>query len=316
MTGDAQALGSSLAPVVREACGGRLNQIEWFRCVWQTGGAATGFGTWTDNACTQPALVKIPVGPTELRWTVALGESGRVTPKVLAWGDRAGGYDLAWIVTERLDGQPLSQRLDQNGVRDIIEACADFHQEASAVRGMDETPKRHDWEKAVHDSRECVRTHALAEAPRWNEALRKAQKALPVIVARWEGRQINTWCHGDLHPGNALPRISAHGTCAPRPCVLIDLALVHPGHWLEDALYLERQFWGHEERLHGVKPVSALAQVRRSRGLPTGGDYGELAIARRVLMAAVVPLFIDREHNARYTHAALEVLEKFLPQVH
>jgi hypothetical protein len=94
----------------------------------------------------------------------------------------------------------------------------------------------------------------------------------------------------------------------------VDLALVHPGHWLEDALYLERQYWGHTELLHGIKPVSLIAKYRRERGLPTDENYADLAVVRRVLMAACAPALVDREGNPKYLHAALEVIERFLPQ--
>jgi hypothetical protein len=33
-------------------------------------------------------------------------------------------------------------------------------------------------------------------------------------------------------------------------------------------------------------------------------------------MASVVPLFLGREHNVRYVKGALEVIEKYLPQLH
>jgi hypothetical protein len=99
------------------------------------------------------------------------------------------------------------------------------------------------------------------------------------------------------------------------PCVLIDLALVHPGSWIEDAVYLERQFWGKPEALFGIHPVSTLAKHRRDLGLRTDGDYGTLANLRRVLMASVAPLYFAQEGHPRYLHAALETLDKLLPQV-
>jgi len=77
---------------------------------------------------------------------------------------------------------------------------------------------------------------------------------------------------------------------------------------------LERQYWGHTELLHGVKPVSALAKLRRERGLPTDDQYAELCHARRVLMAACAPALLEREGNPKYLHAALELIERFLPQ--
>ena len=140
------------------------------------------------------------------------------------------------------------------------------------------------------------------------------QRALPVLKAKWASRGIHTWCHGDLHPANVLRR-------APSPasptgeCVLIDLAMVHPGHWVEDAVYLERLYWGRSELLHGVKPVSHLAKIRREMGIQTDDNYAELAAVRRVLMAGCVPAYATFEGHPKYTHAALEILEQYLPQV-
>jgi hypothetical protein len=102
---------------------------------------------------------------------------------------------------------------------------------------------------------------------------------------------------------------------APNCCVLIDLALVRPGHWIEDAVYLERQFWAHPEQLFGVHPVSHLARLRREQGLSTDGDYGQLANVRRVLMAACVPALFPQEGSTRYVQAALDLLLRVLPQV-
>ena len=97
--------------------------------------------------------------------------------------------------------------------------------------------------------------------------------------------------------------------------MLIDLAFVHTGHWVEDAVYLERQFWSHPEQLHGVHIVSLMAKCRRDNGLSTDGDYGAVANLRRLLMAAVVPAHLRSEGSPRYVHAALEVVERLLPQV-
>ena len=67
-----------------------------------------------------------------------------------------------------------------------------------------------------------------------------------------------TRCAGSRHNPEVAPR-----------CALIDLALVAPGCWIEDALYLERLFWGHEEALSAAStPCNELAQCRASLGLP------------------------------------------------
>jgi hypothetical protein len=64
-----------------------------------------------------------------------------------------------------------------------------------------------------------------------------------------------------------------------------------------------------------VHTVSVLARHRRTLGLTTEGDYGALANVRRVLMAACAPVYLEHEGNPRYLHAALETIDKVLPQV-
>jgi hypothetical protein len=297
-----------------EACDGRLSNIQWFRSAWQAGGASTGFAKFTlPDDRTVDAVVKLPVGPTEHRWTTSLGSDGSpctVTPRTLASGMQVGGHDLAWLVLEKLHGQPLSAHFNLQGVQDLLSAAVDWYAHASSVRPIEPilTPK--DWAALIAKGRDVIHQHGIAEEQRWNAAIRQVQRALPDLIARWEARPINTWCHGDLHPGNAMRRESE-----PASCVLIDLALVHPGHWVEDAVYLERLFWAKPELLHGIKPVSFVAKLRRDRGLPCGEDYSMLAHIRRTLMAASVPAFLTHEGHPKYVHAALEMLEKTLPLV-
>ena len=111
--------------------------------------------------------------------------------------------------------------------------------------------------------------------------------------------------------------ISSGSNGAAGHCVLIDLALVHAGHWVEDAVYLERLHWHRPEALHGVKPVQTLAKFRKELGLPNteGEDHGLLANTRRVLMAATTPAYLHREGNPKYVRAALNKLETLLPLV-
>lgn len=329
--GDAHSLAKHLDSSLHEQCKGHLGPITWFHAAWQSGGAETGSAIWTfPDGSKLPCIVKLPVGPAEHAWTTRLGGSGSVdadhfepelagvgpcpTPRVLAAGMELGGYDLGWLVVERIPGEPLSALLTPESVQDLIQAIADFHSHAVRIRPVvDERPKGVDWDKSIATARVRIRESGLPEAQRWNEAIKHVQKALPNLLARWGSRPLTSWCHGDLHPGNVFRRTTA-GAGASR-CVLIDLALVHAGHWIEDAVYLERQYWGRPELLHGVKPVSALAKLRRERGLSIEGDYGALANVRRVLMAALVPLFIDREGHSKYVHAALETIEQALPQV-
>ncbi len=323
-SGDAHGLALALSPVLREHTGGRLGPIEWFRSRWQRGGAATGFSTWRRaGGQSLDVFVKLPVGPREFRWTTEMGVmrdddwdqdwcSILPTPRVVACGTELGGYDLAWIITERLHGHPLAANLDKAGVLELIRSAADFQARAMTLAPLEACPPNPDWKKLIEKAKEVAREGDLPEANRWKEALRHVKRARPILEGRWASRPINTWCHGDLHAGNAMRRNAPQE--GGGPCVLVDLALVHPGHWLEDALYLERQHWGHADMLHGVKPLTELAKLRRQRRLPVDDHYPELANVRRVLMAACAPAMIEREGNPQYLHAALDVIERLLPQ--
>jgi hypothetical protein len=314
---DGMSLGTSLGPALTDACCGRLSHIEWFRSTWQHGGAATGFALWRgDDGRPTEVLVKLPVGPVEHRWTIALSEGpdgAAATPRILASGTTIGGYDLAWLVMERLDGHTLTHGWCKESLEDLLRAAARMQACAAARAPVSRPPSPPDWERAIAHAREIAKKSALPEAQHWNEAVKRVQKVLPRLAAKWSARPIDSWCHGDLHPGNAMRRRVPGGERPP--CILIDLALVHPGNWVEDAVYLERQFWGRPDQLFGVHPVSVIARCRRELGLPTDGDYGALANLRRVLMAACAPVNLAQEGHPRYLHAALETLERLLPQV-
>jgi hypothetical protein len=328
---DAHALGASLGPALIDHCRGRLAHLEWFRSTWQHGGAATGFGRWTrDDGSSIDVMVKIPVSPGEYRWTTQLsaaasgapfngcagrGEMALPTPRVLASGDSLGGYDLAWLIVERLDGHTLTHEWCRDSLEDLIHAAALMQAHAARLAPVGSKGDSPDWDHLLARSRQIARESGLPEAHHWKEDVRKVQKILPRLIARWDQRPINTWCHGDLHPGNAMRRHLPPGAPDKPPCVLIDLALVHAGHWIEDAVYLERQFWGKPEGLFGVHPVSLLAKHRRDLGLPTDGDYGALANVRRLLMAACAPVYLAHDGHPRYLHAALETIDRVLPQV-
>jgi len=348
--GGASSLAAALEPVLRQVCQGRLSEVQWFRSSWQSGGAATGFATFrVEGADPVRVVVKLPVGPGEFRWTVALGglphaadqlDDGPTrggeeqhglcevspgyacamgpTPRVFAAGTVIGGYDLAWLVVERLDGTPVSGKLCRESLESMLRAAADWYARAARVRALDGVAagkvKSEDWDRLLATARESIKSRAIGEQQRWNHLVHQAQRSLPVLLPRWNARPINTWCHGDLHPGNAMLRAGTAGAKAGGPgCVLIDLALVHPGHWVEDAVYLERLYWGRSEALDGVKPVNFLARARRDAGLATPEDYTMLANVRRVLMAASAPAFLAREGHPKYMHAALETLERCLP---
>jgi hypothetical protein len=99
------------------------------------------------------------------------------------------------------------------------------------------------------------------------------------------------------------------------PVSLIDLAEVRPGHWVEDAVYLERQLWSRPERLQGHSPVRAIARARKAEGLDNGKEYQHLAAIRRALLAGTAPAFLRSEGSPAHLAACLQQLERALGQL-
>ena len=314
----AGALGAALEPVLRDSCEGRLSDVAWFRADWQRGGAATGYATWTvEPGDEREVVVKLPVGPIEHRFTVGLAQTDAPTPRVVAHGQELGGYDLAWVVMERLPGDPLAAALHKEVFADLADACAAFQRHAGELWPITGDERRRadpDWAALLETARTAAKDSQIPHHARWNDAIKHTQKALPRMLAAWTARPVTTWRHGDLHAGNAMRRPDGSPWGAPG-CVLLDFAEVQPGHWVEDAVYLERMHWGRKDALDGVKPVSLLAKARRNAGMETDGDYGALANIRRVLTAASIPAFLDREGTPAHLNAALETLERLLPVV-
>lgn len=330
-------LAAALEPALRSACseylrGAELKNVRWFHAAWSAGGSATGFAALCrPGAADAQVVLKLPVGPAEYRWTTAiaarLDDPGAPiaperlpTPRVYAHGRALGGHDLAWFVVERLPGNTLKQNLTGECVNDLLAAANRWHAAAEEIAPPSGAPADPDWDSHLSRARDACKVTHFENAQHWNEVIKKVQRALPRLADRWGSRAINTWCHGDLHPGNAMRRSGGGGGggtegSAPGPCVLIDLGMVHAGHWVEDAVYLERLFWAQPEALGGVKPVTALAKLRRECGLGAADDYAELANVRRVLMGATAPAFLQREGHPKYLRAALEHVERLLPQV-
>ncbi|MDX9910413.1 MAG: aminoglycoside phosphotransferase family protein [Phycisphaerales bacterium] len=320
-TEDASSLCASLEPALRGASDGRLGPVSWFRTTWQRGGAGTGIAEWSrDDGTTLGVVVKLPVGYREYRWTRDLGriepggwdaDESRAspTPRIVASGEELGGYDLAWLVMERFPGKPLSVHMDEAGVLAMLDRAAEFQQRAAALRKVEDPPPAPDWGDLLEQSRAQVKLGSIPDGGKWNDAIRRVQRRLPTLAARWSGRECDAWCHGDLHPANAMVR---EGASLPGSMALIDLAMVHAGHWIEDALYLERCYWGHPELLCGVKPVPTLARLRKERGLCNGSGHAELADAKRLLAAASAPAMLGREGDLRHLAAALALIERLL----
>lgn len=307
---DAQSLAATLAPALISACDGRLRDLSWFRADWQRGGAATAHAVFdheTEGPC--PVVVKVPVGDAELRWTQRLQttEGEPVVPRLFASGDTLAGFDFGWIIVEQLPHGPLGAHWDDSVIPRMAHAAARFHA-ATRVHPIDRCPAREDWPGLLEAVRQILQDNPLPDQQRWVAAIKQVQSRVDWLARTWNERLIDGWIHGDLHPANAMCRSKAPDA----PVTLIDLAEVRPGHWVEDAIYLERLHWARPERMRSAKPLKELAAARRMLGLPVEDGYQRLATVRRILLAATAPRFMRTEGNPAHLSACLQRIESGL----
>ncbi|MGP1347014.1 MAG: phosphotransferase family protein [Phycisphaerales bacterium] len=319
-------LGRALQPAIERACRGKLSHIRWFNADWQRGGAATGFATaevmsdsvegWESK---REVVIKSPIGWREYRTLRDLGMTSAPTPRVVMMGTELDSYDFAWAVMERLPGSPIVTRLesDPGGVfEELCDATARFYRACAECWGAPERPSaRFDWHALLRQAIGSLEDNpTVGEHDRWVRAIDRADALVDRIVPRWRARSVDTWCHGDLHPGNAMVR-GAGSAWGEAGVVLIDFAEVHAGHWVEDAVYMERLLWARGSILRDASPVARLGAARERWGLPVGEDYLELADIRRALKAASAPAFLHLDGHPAYLGAALSVLESSLDRL-
>ena len=308
-----RTLAASLAPLLNEACNGRLGDITWFRADWQRGGAATGTSTFRTDEGEMPVVVKLPVVQREYTWTVRLqneAEESPVVPRLYASNDFIGGYDLAWIIIERFEHGPLGLHWHQDHVRRIAAAIARFHKATSAFE-INQAPVVEDWQDLLEEAHANVKINDVEDPKRWSAALKAFRRRVDDYIIEWRARPVNTWLHGDAHLANTMSRegIDRGDVC------LIDLAEVHAGHWVEDAVYFERQLWARPDLLNSSKPVKEIAAARKRLGLPVESNYARLAMIRRALLAATAPKFMRTEGNPQHLAACLNWLETAMAEL-
>jgi len=314
--GSVGGLGESLGLMLERELSPRLSKVRAFRTAWQRGGAFTAYGVWREreDEAGEAVVVKVPVPPCEVFWLTALqaareGEGG-VAPRVYAHGASVGGYDLAWVVMERLTHGPINGPWGETGIDLMLESLNEFHR-ASSARTEAATvgrPAERDWAAMIERSRKAVSAGGLPGLQRWNQALKKAKKKAARWQAAWDGRSLSGWCHGDFHGANVMSRSAPPGG----PGVLIDFAQTRPGHWLEDAVYFEQQYWATPGGLAGRRPDKALAESRRQAGLMVEQGWQELATALRAWFAVAAPQTLGRRHGEAHLAAALGVLERLV----
>jgi len=298
--------GAALVSLMLEACGGRLRDVHWFRTDWQRGGALTGYATWRhDDGVADDVVVKMPVPPRERLFMTELAEHEHIVPHIYASGDALGGSDMCWLVMERLPYGPVDSQWGGAAFDLTIEAVCRCYRALQDVPVTVE-PKRFDWVEVLKRCRQVVRQNdTMSDAARWKKVLKAAQKKLPAWVQKWEARPTDTWCHGDLHLGNAMARHAPPNG----PVLLLDFALTHPGHWVEDAVYFEHLYWSRRDKLEGRKITRQMAHTRKQMGLAVDGDWPQLAQVKRALTAMSAPAFLNIDKDPSYLRACLELLE-------
>ena len=279
-----------------------------FRTVWQHGGAATA---WVKCVETQrDGMVKLPVKAWERRWHRRIRESRDpdLAPDLFAIGDTIGNVDFAWIVMERIRGNPLHQVPDAHSVEQACEAFARF-QKASRPFAVQRRPAPAGWLKQIEQTRKSLQALPQDLAVSWRDALDALAKYHDEAIAAWRYRPIKGWVHGDAHLGNILrtEQDEVH---------LIDFAEVRAGHWVEDAIALERPLWQRPELLSNMDPVDMMAGYRRQLGLPVRAEDGRLAAIRRTLLAATAPAWSRTEGGFAGLRSTLKVLEQGLREIH
>ena len=326
-----EGVGDLFEPLLQEASEGRLGPIGWFRADWQRGGAKTGRAEWTlaDGEVVHPVkgdrtesgkarvVVKIPVGPVEYLWNERMQPDGEdehgITARTFASGKTIGGYDFAWIVMERFRSGPLFGVKRKDAIDLAADAAARFYRRAT--RYVVDTAKRlEDWPALLERAREACRSEMLPKSQEWHSAIKRLQKQGQGWIREWTERPITGWIHGDLHPANVMSRSDD----AEDPAMLIDLAAVRPGHWIEDAVYLERIYWARRSLIDGHDPVSLIGNARKRYGLAglcDEGDVHHLAQIRRALLAATAPAYLKSEGSPTYLTACLSVLEEMLKKL-
>lgn len=300
------AFAQQAEPLVALACGGRISLITWFRTPWQRGGSLTGYTTFRDDkGIEHQAVVKLPVAPCERLWLTRLQAFENVAPRLFAAGDALGGYDLAWVVMERLPYGPLDKAWAGAAIDFLIDTAGRFFAAVDTF-DVDTAPPQKDWDAVFRLAQRNIKAHSLAHEHRWRQALKNAQRKIDSWLHVWRARDVCQWCHGDLHLSNAMTRREPpHG-----PAVLLDMARIHAGHWVEDAVYFEHLYWSAPGRLAGRKVCSQLAKARRAHGLSDDDDWPRLAQIRRALLAVSTPAMLEHEGPPRHVEAALEVLER------
>ena len=294
-----------LAHALESAIGEPVEHIEFFRGVWQRGAIAAA----RVRLSTRELVVKVPTVARELHWFRLLGGRGDSVARLHASGTSLGPHSLAWIALERLPHGPCMRGIGPSDIERLAAASARLahamRDQARAAPPGGATPPDGDAIDAARDHGGDTVGSDAADTRAWLALLDQVARDLPTLLAHWNARAPREWIHGELHPRHALAR----SPWPSAPLILADLAHVRRGHWVEDAVQLERLFWTRPDLLRAARPVRAVAQARRALGLPldapgTGNAAGEPSDSGDPIATAERQPPADRDAAVAVDHAA------------
>jgi hypothetical protein len=223
-------------------------------------GAFMVYGAW-DGA---PAIVKVGVPPNELHWTreVARVDPG-VLPTLFASGESIGEEPLRWLAMERCPHM-LGWQFNETGYRLLVEAGVRFQLATRRVVPRSR-PADVEVDRFCRDLRQRMSTSDVPLPAGAVALAAAAERDLAWVLSVCEVEQ----CHGDLHPSNAVLRVTPPDPAAR--ALLVDVSS-SPLPWAYEGPYAEIVFWpapipdGHPTMTH------AMAAERRRNGMSVPSD--------------------------------------------
>jgi hypothetical protein len=248
------------------------------------------FLTGTDSATGMPAFVKLNISPWELYWMRALGaHAPDLAPRVLASGEQLGGYELRWLVLEKVPYR-LSQAWGERTYDLLAEAAVRFHMAAQSI------------------DRRFTGIECLDATQRWIEL--GLREGCPGPLIRVLERLQHDWdwvtitcglevCFGDLTPVNAL----CHTPPPDGECALLIDPIPRVAPWAWDAAYCQTISANSDVRM-----VHRMAEIRRQCGLhaPEGPDLDRLAVIMLAWLSALWWGIAPWRHNDLPWRAQIE----------
>ena len=244
-----------------------------------------------------PAIAKLGIFAHELYWAreVARVDPG-VMPALYACGDTLGGEPLAWHVMERCP-TVLGWQFQHEGYRLLMEAGVRFQLATRQIRraGVPD----------VDVPGFCAR---LRESLASDYPVPEGSAPLATNLERDLAWVLSVCeveiCHGDLHPSNAVLRVTPPDPAAQ--ALLVDISS-RPIPWAHEGSYAEIIWWhapipgGHPTMTH------VMAEVRRRHGMsaPSDADLHRLSTLYRGWHAlSAWPRASHRNHRPDYEAAA------------